>query len=224
MENKITAGVEDIVRRLAGLSAPLVSDTMAKLLSEKLKHQTMDSAIKPLDKGFRLCGPAYTVRCYPGATYAMERAVAEAPAQSVIVCDGQGSDAGVMMGELMSTFAQKRGVLGAVVDGAVRDVDDIIELGFPVFSRHITPRSGTFDQLGDVEQVITCGSVVVNPGDIIVGDINGVVVVPRAKASDVADAAEELQKWEAGIKELLLEGKTLEEAAAVCKHPAAKKE
>ncbi len=214
--------MKNIIQQLSGFSAPIVSDAMAKLLSEKLKHQTMDPAIKPIAKSFKVCGPAYTVRCYPGATFAMEKAIAEAPENSVIVCNGQGSDAGVMMGELMSTFAQKRGICGAVIDGAVRDVDDIIALEFPVFARHITARSGTFDKLGDVQKVITCGSVVVNPDDIVVGDINGVVIVPQAIASEVASSAEELQIWENEIKKLLLEGKSLEEASSACKHPAAR--
>ena len=209
-----------IIKRLSNLSAPVISDAMAKLLSDRLKHQTMDSAIKPIDRSVKVCGLAYTVRCYPGATFAMEKAIAEAPQNSVIVCNGQGSDAGVMMGELMSTFAQQRGVLGAVIDGAVRDIDGIIELGFPVFARHITPRSGTFDKLGDVQQVITCGSVVVNPGDIVMGDINGVVVVPKQIATEVTEAAEQLQEWEDKVKRLVLKGKSLEEAAAACNSPS----
>ena len=209
----------NLIKRLSCLSTPLISDTMGKCLSRQLKHQTLDNRIKPINQKFKVCGPAYTVQCYQGATYAMEKAVAEAPAGSVIVCNGHGSDAGVMMGGLMSTFAKTRGILGAVVDGAVRDIDEIIELGFPVFTRHITPRSGTFAELGDVEKIITCGNVVVRPGDLVAGDLNGVVVVPQEIIQQVTEAAEELAEFEDGVVKLLLQGKTLEEAAGRCKKP-----
>ena len=205
--------IDTIIKKLSLISTPNISDAMGKGLSRPLKHQTMDSAIKPLSATFRLFGPAYTVRCYPGATYAMEKAINLAPAGSVIVCDGQGSDAGVMMGELMSTVAQYRGVVGAVIDGAVRDIDAVIEMEFPVFTRHVTACSGTFDTLGDLEEIISCGSVVVRPGDIIGGDVNGVVVVPCEIAGPVVRSAQAIQDREKQIKKLLLQGCSLEDAA-----------
>jgi len=211
--------IEDAVRRLSGISTPHISDAMAKWLSRKLKHQTLDPGIKPICRGLKVCGPAYTVRCYPGATYAMEKAIAEAPAGCVIVCDGQGSHAGVMMGELMSTFAHRRGIAGAVIDGAVRDIEEVIELGFALFARHVTPRCGTFDKLGDVGQTICCGGVVVRPGDVVAGDDNGVVIVPQDIAPQVAAAAEELHQWETAVKQCILEGQTLEQAAKSCPPP-----
>ncbi len=209
----------DIVNRLSCFSTPIISDVMAKLLPKKLKHQTMDSAIKPIARHFRVCGPAYTVRCYPGATFAMEQAISNAPVGSVIVCNGQGSDAGVMMGEIMSTVAQKRGIAGAIIDGAIRDVEEIIALGFPVFTRHITPRCGTADKLGDVECEIVCGSVIVRQHDFVIGDVNGVVVVPRELIETVLKGAEKLEHWENEIKKLILQGKSLEQAASICKFP-----
>jgi len=205
--------------KLQLVSAPNVSDVLGKGLSRKFKHQTMDAGIKPIAPSLRLCGPAFTVRCYPGATYAMERAIAEAPRGSVIVCDGQGSDAGVMMGGLMSAVAHTRGVLGAVIDGAVRDIDDVIQLGFALFTRHVVARSGTFDQLGDVQVTITCGGVVVHPGDILVGDRNGVVVIPQAIVTPVADTAEALAQWEDNLHREILNGKSLGEAAGMFPKP-----
>ena len=209
----------EVVAKLAGASAANVSDVLGKGLSRKLKHQTMDAQIKPVCDSLAVCGPAFTVRCYPGATYAMEKAIVEAPAGSVIVCDGQGSDAGVMMGGLMSTVAKMRGVVGAVIDGATRDVADIIELGFAMFARHVVARSGTFDQLGDLQETITCGGVVVRPGDIVVGDRDGVVVVPQEIAVQVAVGAEGLARWEHELQREILSGKSLEEAAAKLEKP-----
>jgi 4-hydroxy-4-methyl-2-oxoglutarate aldolase len=212
--------IVELIDRLAKISSPNISDAMAKLLTKKLKHQTMDAAIKPLDKAMRVCGPAFTVRAYPGATYAMENAIAEAPAGSVIVCDGQGSQAGVMMGGIMSTIAKRNGVAGAVIDGAVRDIDEVIQLGFPVFTRHVTPRSGTFDQLGDLQQIVSCGDVVVRPGDVISGDLNGVVVVPQEILPQVTAASEDLAAFEDELLKQVGLGCSMEEAAAKCQRPA----
>lgn len=211
------------ITKLAGISTPNISDAMAKGLSLPLKHQTMDAGIKPVRERFVVYGPAYTVRCYPGATYAMEKAVAEAPPDSVIVCDGQGSTAGVMMGGLMSAFAQQRGILGAVIDGSVRDIDDIDALSFPIFSRFITARCGTADPLGDVEQIINCGGVVVQPGDVVAGDMHGIVVVPQRIVDSVATAAVALAKWEDQVKEKIMQGMTLDEAARSCEKPEIQK-
>ena len=204
----------EIIETIRQCATPLISDAMGKCLSRPLKHQTMDAGIKPVCPAMKLCGPAYTVQAYPGATWAMELAVAEAPPGSVIVCNGHGSDAGVLMGGLMSTFAKQRGVSGAVIDGAVRDIEDLIKMEFPMFSRHIVARSGTFAQLGDRQIPITCGGVVVQPGDIVVGDCNGVVVVPSEILALVAKASEALQQWEQNIHKMLVAGKTLDEAAA----------
>jgi regulator of RNase E activity RraA len=216
----VYAILDSCIKRLAIISTPNIADTMAKCLSKKLKHQIMDSAIKPLASHMKICGIAYTVQCYPGATYAMEKAVAEAPAGTVLVCNGQGSDAGVMMGELMSTFAKQRGILGAVIDGAVRDVAEVLELGFPLFARHITPRSGTFDKLGDVQQIISCGGITVRPNDIVCGDLNGVVIIPQEIVRQVSLGAVELEKWENAVKKLILQGRTLDQAASMCTKPA----
>lgn len=204
----------ETLKRLGAISTPNIADTLAKGLSRNLKHQVMDTGIRAIISARELCGPAFTVRCYPGATYAMERAVAEAPAGTVLVCDGQGSEAGVMMGDIMSTFAKTRGILGAVIDGAVRDLDDLEPLQFPIFARHVTPRNGTADKLGDTGEVITCGGVVVRPGDIIRGDGNGVVVLPRELLGTVTEAAGERVVWEERVRQHILAGMTLDDAAA----------
>ena len=211
--------IEITTQKLKTASSAIISDAMAKCLSKSLKFQTMESCIKPLKQSFKVCGPAYTVCCYPGATYAMEKAVAQAPADSVIVCDGQKSDAGVLMGGLMSLFAKERGIAGAVIDGAVRDIEDIDELNFPVFCRYVTPRAGTFDKIGDTQLTITCGSVVVNPGDFIFGDLNGVVVIPKDIVQEVSIASVGLLNFEKKIKIKLSDGHTLEEAFAATDKP-----
>jgi regulator of RNase E activity RraA len=209
----------EAIEMLAQCSVPIVSDALGKCLFRPLKHQTMDAGIKPLCPSMTMCGPAYTVTVYPGATWAMELAVAEAPPDNVIVANGQGSDAGVLMGSLMGTFAKRRGILGAVVDGAVRDIEDLIEIDFPTFSRHVVARSGTSAQLGSRQVSITCGGVIVKPGDIVLGDQNGVTVVPSEILVPAAKASLSLKRWEEEIKALLLAGLTLEEAVSKAEKP-----
>ena len=93
-------------------------------------------------------------------------------------------------------------------------------LAFPMFARYITPRSGTFDKLGDVQQIISCGGVTVRPNDIVCGDLNGVVIIPQEIVRQVSIGAAELEKWENEVKNLILQGRTLDQAASMCTRPA----
>src|SRR3954469_10088148 len=101
--------------------------------------QSIDGAIAPVSAEMRVAGEAFTVRCYPGATWAMEQAIELAPAGTVLVVGGGGWPNPILMGGMMSTRAQARGIAGAVIDGAVRDTAEIAKLGFPVFSRYVCP-------------------------------------------------------------------------------------
>jgi 4-hydroxy-4-methyl-2-oxoglutarate aldolase len=174
--------------------------------------QAMDAGIKPLAPTMRVAGRAFTVRCYPGATWAMEQAFEEAQPGEVLVVDGGGAPDVILMGALMSTRMQARGIAGAIVDAAVRDVDDIIALGFPVFSRHVAPRAGTFDEIGELQQIVCCGRIPVRPGDWVVGDRNGVVVVPAELHDDVLEKAREIHAREAALANALKKGKSFPEA------------
>jgi 3-hexulose-6-phosphate synthase / 6-phospho-3-hexuloisomerase len=120
----------------------------------------------------------------------------------------------ILMGGLMSTRAKARGLAGAVIDGAVRDVDDIISLGFPVFSRHIAARAGTFAEIGEWQVTISCGRVPVSPGDWIVGDRNGVVVVPPDIMDQTFRKASEINAKERALMPHLADGKDFKESLA----------
>jgi regulator of RNase E activity RraA len=176
--------------------------------------QAVDAGIRPVARNMRLAGPAFTVRCYPGATWALEQALELAPPGSVLAVDGGASPDVILMGGLMSTRAHARGIAGAVLDAAVRDVDDIIEVGLPVFSRYVCPRAGTFDKIGEWETIICLGRVPVRPGDWIVADCNGVVIVPAEIRNQVLDHARRIVKKESALAPLLRDGMSLEEAAA----------
>jgi regulator of RNase E activity RraA len=176
--------------------------------------QAMDAGIRPLAPTMRTAGPAFTVRCYPGATWAMEQALELASPGDVLVVDGAGYPDAVLMGGLMSTRARQREIAGAVLDGAVRDVDQIRELPYPVFARHVCPRAGTFAEIGEWQTVVCCGRIPVAPGDWIVADSSGVAVVPADMLARVLEQATQLHRREVQIERSLKAGKNLSEAVA----------
>ncbi len=180
--------------------------------------QAMDAGLKPLAREMKVAGPAYTVRCYPGATWAMEKSLELAPPGSVLVIDGGAVTDVILMGGLMSRRAQARGIAGAIVDSSVRDVEDIIALKFPVFSRGVCPRAGTFAEIGEWETVVVCGRIPVRPNDWIVADASGIVVVPAEILVEVKAKAQEIHAREAALAPLLEKGKSFAEAIEAIKN------
>jgi 4-hydroxy-4-methyl-2-oxoglutarate aldolase len=179
--------------------------------------QAMDPGIRNLSLTMSMAGPAFTVRCYPGATWAVEKALELAQPGDVLVIDGGGFPDAVLMGGLMSTRAHARGLAGAIVDGAVRDIDQIIAIDFPMFARHITPRGGTFAEIGEWSTTICCGRLPVRPGDWIVADSSGIAVVPLEMVDEVFDATKAINAREARMLHHLEQGKSLSEASAAAK-------
>ena len=200
---------KDLLQRCRKLSTSALSDVLGRM---GFKSVTLDSAIKPVVPNVKIVGPAFTVHCYAGATHACEMAVEKVGAGEVLVIDGEGYTEAVLWGGIFSKAAQMRGAAGTVVDGAARDVDDIRTLGYPVFARSMTPRAGTIDSLGTVGGVISCGGVVVRPGDWVVGDDVGIVIVPQEKVTEAVSLAEAVEKKEAHILSLLDAGISFSEA------------
>ncbi|MEA4847638.1 MAG: 4-carboxy-4-hydroxy-2-oxoadipate aldolase/oxaloacetate decarboxylase [Clostridiaceae bacterium] len=175
------------------------------------KSGNMDFQIKPIDKNSKLAGPAVTVRCNPGDNLILHQAIYKAEPGSVLVIDSHGYTGAGAMGEIMATACQARGIAGIVIDGTCRDANDIEELGFPFFCRGFNPGGTVKESWGTINETIQCGGVVVNPGDIIVGDVDGVVVVSKDKASEVLSKAKAIAEKETKVKEMLRQGKiTLE--------------
>lgn len=166
---------EGFVKILEGMSTAIISDA---LFSMGYKRFTMNARIKPIYSKMHLAGKAFTVKAYPGGTHACEMALERVKSGEIIVIDGGGFLDAVLWGEILSRMAIIRGVKGAVIDGAVRDIEGVKDLKFPLFAAGIVPASGTGDRLGEVQIPIACGGVVVYPGDFIFGDMLGVVVVP----------------------------------------------
>ncbi len=176
--------------------------TLADLLD---RGQVMDHGIRPLWMPVpRIAGPAYTVRCPPGDNLMLHAAIHRAPAGSVVVVEAGDVDYAVAGGNVCAV-AHRRGIAGFVVDGVIRDLAEVREMGFPVFARGIIPKPGVKAAVTPLNEPVTCGGVLVHAGDIVVADEEGVVVTPQARAAEVLrdalaklakEADESLDAWE----------------------------
>jgi 4-hydroxy-4-methyl-2-oxoglutarate aldolase len=168
----------------------------------------MQARIKPAWVGARVAGPAYPVRCTPGDNLAVHVAVAEAPPGVVLAVDvGIERELGYW-GEVLTTGAQARGIAGLVIDGGVRDVDALERLAFPVFSALVALTGATKTLPGSAGKSANVGDIEVTAGDWIVGDRDGVVVVPGGALDDVRAAGEARAAKEARMFDALRAGKT----------------
>jgi 4-hydroxy-4-methyl-2-oxoglutarate aldolase len=168
----------------------------------------MAPRIKPAYPGARVCAPAFPVVCAAADNLAIHVAVAEAPTGSVLVASVGGEPARGYWGEVLTTGAEARGIAGLVIDGGVRDIDALAAHGFPAFSTTIALRGASKMQPGSVGGVTDVGDVQVHAGDWIVGDADGVTVVPAASAEQVLAAGRARAEKEAGFFEALRGGKT----------------
>lgn len=153
------------------------------------RHGMLDPSLRPLWPGARVCGPARCVRCGIGDNLALHRALAVASSEEVLVVQTGNDVRHGAWGEIMTVAALERSVAGLVTDGAVRDVAEIERLRFPVFAAGIAV--GGCDKLdpGSIDAPVVVGGITVSPGDIVVGDADGVVVVAADRAEAVARAA-----------------------------------
>jgi 4-hydroxy-4-methyl-2-oxoglutarate aldolase len=210
MDSQIAHPQSQRVKDLLTCGSANVSDALRQLGRH---FQAMDGGIRPVAPGMRAAGPAYTVRCYPGATWAMEAAMEASRPGDVIVADGAGSIDVILMGGLMGRRMHARGVAGAVVDGAVRDTEQLAAIGFSVFSRHVCPRAGTFAEIGEQQTIVCCGRIPVRPGDWVVADADGITVVPVELLDETITRAMTIHAREASIDVHLSQGHSIPEAA-----------
>jgi 3-hexulose-6-phosphate synthase/6-phospho-3-hexuloisomerase len=161
-----------------------------------------------LVSGGKICGPAVTVRTYPGDWAKPVEAIDNANAGDVIVVDA-GAGTTAVWGELASRSAIVKKVSGIVIDGAARDIEDIRKAGFSVFSRYVSSNAGEPRGLGEINVPIRCGGIVVRPGDYVIGDSDGVIVVPKERAVEVANRAVDVLERENRLREEIKRGSTL---------------
>jgi RraA family protein len=173
---------EETIAGFAPFETPAISDLMNRLytMATAIRNQTHEH--------LKILGPACTVKVYPGDNLMVHKSLDVAQPGDVIVVDAAGSSMTAVLGDLVSTKARHRDVAGFVVDGLIRDLPAIRALGdFPVYARGVTPIGPLHRGPGEINYPISAGGIVVHPGDIIVGDLNGVVVVPRDIAPDLLE-------------------------------------
>ncbi len=155
------------------------------------RRGALHGRIAALSPSMRLAGPAVTVEVRPGDNLMIHVALAIAQPGDVIVVDGKGDLSSALMGEIMSRQAAALGIAGVVIDGAVRDSEAIREMGFAMYAAGLNPNGPTKSVAGRVNHPISIGGVTVNPGDLVVGDADGVTVIERAKAAAMLPLAAE---------------------------------
>jgi 4-hydroxy-4-methyl-2-oxoglutarate aldolase len=172
----------------------------------------MHRRVKPVWSGARVAGPAYPVRCSPGDNLGIHVAVTRAPAGSVLVADMGGARDFGYWGEVLTTAAEARGIAGLVIDACVRDCDALAAHRFPVFSTGLALTGASKVQPGAIERAVTVGDVDAEPGDWVVGDVDGVVVIPGAALDDVLAAGRARAAKEDALFDALRAGGTTVEA------------
>jgi 4-hydroxy-4-methyl-2-oxoglutarate aldolase len=189
------AALPDVIHDIERVDAGVV-DQAAKFPSSIFadvagRRGALHGRIAPLAPSMRLAGPAVTVEVRPGDNLMIHAALALAKPGDVIVVDGKGDLSSALMGEIMCQQAAALGIAGVVIDGAVRDSEAIRELGFPMYAAGLNPNGPTKSVAGRVNHPISIGGVTVNPGDLVVGDADGITVIERHKAAAMLPLAAE---------------------------------
>jgi 4-hydroxy-4-methyl-2-oxoglutarate aldolase len=164
--------------------------------------------IKPIHADMKLCGPVVTVKARPGDNLLIHKAIYVAQPGDVLLVDTTAYVEGGVWGGIMAVAAMQRGIAGLVTDGSVRDTAEMIKMGFPVFSQGISIKGTTKTCLGSINHPIQFQGVGIEPGDLIAGDADGVVVIARKDVPDVLQKAREREQKEAKIIEELKKGQT----------------
>ena len=198
--------IQDIKRAPKELVAAFAPLAAATVYESNAQSGAMDHTIKANVWGQRMCGSALTVRCFPADNLMLHTAIAIAQPGDVIVADVGGLlDAGYW-GEITTVAAQAKGVVGLVIAGGTRDHEVIAGRGFPVWSSSICMRATVKKNLGWVNHPVSVGGVLVHPGDLVLGDDDGVVVVPQARLAEVLARAQAKEASEAEVMRRLQEG------------------
>lgn len=192
-----TSQLPDVIREIDRVPADIVAQAakfQAAILADvNGRRGALHGRISPVAPTMKVAGPAITVDVRPGDNLMVHAAMAIAQPGDVLVIDGKGDQTSALMGAIMMNQCKAMSLAGVVVDGAIRDVEELRELGFPVFSFGSNPNGPTKAVSGRVNWPVSVGGVSVKPGDLVVGDADGVVVIEREKAASLlAPAAKKL--------------------------------
>ena len=178
----------EMVRQFQRFPTPDISDLLNRLYA-------VDPQVRLLTSPHhRLCGPALTVKCFPGDNLMVHKSLDVAEPGDIVVVDAGGANANAVLGDLVSMKAKHRGIAGFIVDGLIRDLPDIMGMDFPVFACGTTAIGPLHRGPGEINFPICCGRVVVNPGDIMVADAAGIVVVPQGIAAAALERLDSHEK------------------------------
>jgi 4-hydroxy-4-methyl-2-oxoglutarate aldolase len=194
---KVITGIpsisDEIIKRYQGLSVATIHEAQGRV-------GLLSPEIRPIQDGLKVAGRAVTVFATPGDNVMIHVAMEQCmPGDVMVMAVNSRSDCGYF-GDLLATLMQAKGVAGLVIDSGVRDLADLRRMGLPVFSRCISAQGTVKETLGDVNVPIVCGGQLINAGDMVVGDDDGVVVVRRDDLAWVADSSDAREEKEAGIR------------------------
>jgi 4-hydroxy-4-methyl-2-oxoglutarate aldolase len=200
--------IKDINRVSPDLIEAIKSFPSATIYEAYGAKGALNHFIKPIRSSMGICGPAVTVKARPGDNLIVHKSIYTAQPGDILVVDTSSYVEAGFWGDIMTAAAQHQGVAGLVTDGAVRDSEDIASLGFPIFCQALCIKATTKSCLGTINMPIFMAGAVINPGDLIVGDADGVTVVAREDVPWVIEKARQREEKETRVSQLLKEGKT----------------
>ncbi|WP_378955788.1 RraA family protein [Pelosinus sp. sgz500959] len=175
---------------------------VANIADNMNRMSCMNSKIRPVNDT-PLLGPAFTVKSRPGDNLLLSKALDLAEPGDIIVVDVQGDLTNAVMGELMTLWAKQRGIGGFIIDGAIRDLGALKKMDIPIYAVGVTPMGPYKDGPGEINVPISCGGIVVHPGDILVGDEDGIVVIKAQDAEELLEKSKATSRKEDKIKEAI---------------------
>jgi len=206
MVGKTGIAVRNIQRAPAAVVAQLAKFGVATIHEAMGRTGLLAPCMRPIYRGARVCGSAVTVLGHPGDNWMLHVAAELLQAGDVVVMGLSAPDDHGMFGELLGTSFRARGGVGLVIDAGVRDTGELADMRFPVWSKAVHAKGTIKATVGSVNTTILCAGALVHPGDVIVGDDDGVVVVPAAQAVQVARASQEREDKEAAMRARLAKG------------------